>query len=238
MEHIKLLIGWDKREAVGSHVFLQSLIEQCSMPVDVTILTPKLLKDYGVGTDGTNAFTKARFLAPFIYGYAGYTIFLDGADMLVRGDLADLWNQRDTHSAVQVVKHDYRPVNNKKYIGTDMEAPNEPYPRKQWSSVILWHNSYAKHRTLTPAYIENTSGQELHRFSWIPDDRIGELDKSWNVLVEEENQAKDAKIAHFTNGIPGFLHYGDVRYADEWKQAWSDMNIGMQHKVTIGTDGR
>lgn len=235
MEHIKLLIGWDDREAVGSHVFLQSVVDKCSLPVDVTILTPRLLKDLGVGTDGTNSFSKARFLAPHIYGYAGYTIFLDGADMLVLGDLAELWEQRDTHSAVQVIKHDYMPAHTKKYIGTDLEAKNDPYPRKNWSSVILWHNSYAGHRKLTPAYIDSAPGSELHRFNWIPDERIGDLPKPWNVLVEEANQAQDAKLAHFTNGIPGFLHYGDVRYADEWKQAWQDMNKGMQHTVSFGS---
>lgn len=238
MEHIKLLIGWDEREAVGSHVFLQSVVDRCSLPVDVTILTPKLLKSLGVGTDGTNAFSKARFLAPHIYGHSGHCIFLDAADMLVVDDLADLWAQRDYRAAVQVVKHDYSTKNPKKYIGTDLEAKNEDYPRKNWSSVILWHNSYFGHKQLTPAYVEQTSGKDLHRFSWVPDDRIGELDKSWNYIIGEDNQAKAVKIAHYSLGIPGFNYYENVEYSDKWKQTWMDMNKGLQYQITLNMDKR
>lgn len=232
MEHIKLLIGWDEREAAGSHVFLQSVVEHCSIPIDVTILTPKLLKKYGVGTDGTNNFSKARFLAPFLFGYAGYCVFLDGADMLALADIKELWEQRDLRSAVQVVKHSYTPRNKRKYIGTDMEADNEAYPRKQWSSVILWHNSYAAHRRLTPEFINDTPGSELHRFDWIPDDRIGELDPRWNYLVDEDNQAKAPSLIHYTNGIPAFNAYSSGEYADEWKRAYTDMSRGLQYPIT------
>src|SRR3990167_2188046 len=118
-DSIRLVIGWDDREAVGGHVFLQSVIDKCSMPVDATVITPKLLKELGVGTDGTNAFSKARFLTPYLCGYAGHAIFADGADMLCLTDLAELWELRDFDSAVQVVKHDYVPRNKKKYVGTD-----------------------------------------------------------------------------------------------------------------------
>jgi len=158
--------------------------------------------------------------------------------MLVIGDLAELWGMWDPSCAVQVVKHDYKPRNKRKYIGTTLEADNECYERKNWSSLILWSCSYAAHRTLTPQHINETEGPKLHRFGWLPDDRIGELPKEWNVLIDEDNQSKDAKLAHFTNGLPGFLHYGNAPHSDKWKQSWHAMNIGMQHKVTIGTDGR
>ena len=231
MEHLKLLIGWDDREAVGSHVFLQSVVERCSIPVDVTILTPKILKDLSIRADGSNLFTKARFLAPWLYGFSGWTIFLDGADMLAMVDLKRLWDERDDFSAVQVVKHDYVPKNSKKYIGTELETKNETYPRKQWSSLILWHNSYYGHRILTPEFINQQPGQYLHRFSWIPDERIGSLDKSWNYLVDEMNQSPSAMIAHYTQGIPAFSHYRDVEYADDWRRAWGAMNKGVQYPI-------
>lgn len=232
-EAIRLVIGWDDREAVGGHVFLQSVIKRCSLPVDVTVLTPALLKELGVGTDGTNAFSKARFLTPYLCGYSGYALFVDGADMLCLADLKELWDLRDFHSAVQVVKHEYIPRNRKKYVGTDMESDNEPYPRKQWSSVVLWSCGYMAHRQLTPAFVEGATGKFLHRFSWVPDDRIGELPKEWNFLVDEDNQAKEAKIAHFTNGLPGFKHYDGVSYSEEWKQSWCDMNAGLQYQLSV-----
>jgi len=231
LEHIRLLIGWDDREAVGSHVFLQSVIEKCSLPIDVTILTPKILKGLGIGTDGSNNFSKARFAGPFIYGFKGYSIFMDGADMLALVDLKDLWMQRDIWSAVQVVKHDYIPRNKRKYIGTALESKNESYPRKQWSSLILWNNNYYGHRVLTPEFVNEQPGNYLHRFSWIPDDRIGSLDKGWNYLVDEDNQAKATKIAHYTNGLPGFEHYRNSEHSAEWKQAWCNMNEGLQYPI-------
>ena len=185
-DSIRLVIGWDDREAVGGHVFLQSVIEKCSMPVEVTVLTPSLLTSLGVGTDGTNAFSKARFLTPYLSGFCGRAIFADGADMLCLSDLAELWKLADGWSAVQVVKHDYTPRNKKKYVGTDMESDNEPYPRKQWSSLVLWNCSYTGHRQLTPEFVEKETGKYLHRFSWIPDERIGEIPKEWKRHAERQ----------------------------------------------------
>lgn len=232
-EAIQLVVGWDEREAVGGHVFLQSVIKNCSMPVEVTVLTPAILKEMGVGTDGTNAFSKARFLTPYLMGWNGYAIFADGADMLCRADLAELWKMRNPDKAVQVVKHDYTPRNKKKYVGTDMESDNESYPRKQWSSLVLWHCSYFGHRQLTPSGVEGQTGKFLHRFTWIPDARIGDIPKEWNWLPDEDNQSKEAKIVHFTNGLPGFKHYDGVSYSDEWKQTWCDMNKGLQYQITV-----
>jgi hypothetical protein len=235
-ETIHLVVGWDEREAVGGHVFLQSVIEKCSLPVDVTILTPALLKELGVGTDGTNAFSKARFLTPYLKGWCGYAIFADGADMLCNADLADLWALRSPDMAVQVVKHDYTPRNKKKYVGTDMESSNEPYPRKQWSSLVLWHCSYVAHRQLTPSFVEGAEGSFLHRFKWLPDDRIGALPKEWNWLCDEDNQAEKPNLIHWTNGQPGFRHYEGVAYSDEWKQTWSDMNKGLQYSLQVSRE--
>lgn len=202
------------------------------MPVEVTVLTPRLLKDLGVGTDGSNAFTKARFLAPYLNRWSGYTLFVDGADMLCLGDLAEIWNLRDWYSAVQVVQHDYTPRNNKKYIGTSLESDNVAYPRKNWSSMILWNCGYAGHRQLTPEYINQTPGKDLHRFCWLKDERIGNLPKDWNVLIGEHNQSDEVKLAHYTNGIVGFSHYKDAEYSKEWRETWKNMNKGLQYQIT------
>lgn len=236
MDSIRLLIGWDDREAVGSHVFLQSVVERCSLPVEVTILTPKLLQRLGIGTDGSNNFSKARFLAPYLNRWSGYVLFVDGADMLCLGDLAEVWNMRDFYSAVQVVKHDYQPQNSKKYMGTELESDNPVYPRKNWSSMILWYCGYTGHRVLTPEYINDTPGPDLHRFSWIEDNRIGWLPKEWNVLIGEENQSKDVKLAHYTNGIVGFEHYKDAEHAEQWRDAYRNMNRGLQYQITAHSE--
>ena len=98
--------------------------------------------------------------------------------MICRADIAELWALRDPRTAVQVVKHDYKTKFPRKYLG----SKNEDYPRKNWSSLILWNCSSFINRPLTRKRVQEMTNQELHRFSWIPDERIGELPKEWNWL--------------------------------------------------------
>lgn len=231
-------MGYDEREAVGLHVFLQSVFEHCSMPVSVTMLTN------GGGKDGSNAFTYSRFLVPWLCGFSGHAIFVDGSDMLLREDLAELWAMRDARSAVQVVKHEYETSAKRKYIGTEMEADNRDYPRKNWSSVIVWNCGSFLNRCLTPEMIKGQTGAYLHRFGWLDadrelpasegverigdriGDRVGELPARWNVLVGEQAVPEDTAIAHWTLGIPGIEHYSREAYADEWRAAYDRMIRG------------
>jgi hypothetical protein len=80
---IRIFAGYDPREAVGYHVFCQSLIERTSEPVAITPL-------YGTQRDGTNAFTYQRFLVPYFTKFTGRAIFLDASDMLMLANIDDL----------------------------------------------------------------------------------------------------------------------------------------------------
>jgi hypothetical protein len=82
---------------------------------------------------------------------------------------------------VMVVKHDYKTRMTEKYLG----SKNEDYPSKNWSSVILWNCNSFPNRKLTPEFVQKSTGAELHRFSWIDDERIGELPPEWNWLDVE-----------------------------------------------------
>lgn len=207
---IRCFTGWDHREAAGWHAFAQSVIERTSLPVALIPLTMNMQRD------GTNAFTYSRFLIPSLCNYEGFALFLDASDMMVLGDLAELWEERDGWHAVKVVKHDYQPKHERKYVGTDMEAPNAAYPRKNWSSLVLWNCGHYVHKGLTPEFVASKDGSYLHRFGWIPDDRIGDLPKEWNWL-DEYGAHTGAKVLHYTNGIPGFYQYRDAPHADEWR---------------------
>ena len=91
------------------------------------------------------------------------------------------------------------------------------YPRKNWSSFILFNNAHPKVKALTPEVVNSESPAFLHRFSWLEDDDIGELDLKWNFLVGEYNPLdKVPNCIHFTNGGPWFENYKDVEYADLW----------------------
>jgi hypothetical protein len=208
----RLFLGYDHREAIGFHACVQTIVEQCR---DVSI-TPI----FG-NTDGTNAFTLARFSVPERCNFSGFAIFIDGSDMILRADIAELWAMRDVSKAVQVVKHQYEPKAKRKYVGTELESPNEAYPRKNWSSVVIFnagHGAHWYHREAVRDAIATGNGKYLHRFSWLDDSEIGELPIEWNWL-DEYGPNDDAKLLHWTTGIPGFYQYRDAPHAQEWKAA-------------------
>jgi hypothetical protein len=218
---VNLYVGFDPREEIGSHTFASSVIHNSSEPVAITALhLPALAKVYGAGQrDGTNNFIYTRFLIPYLQNWKGWALFVDGADMVCRGDIAELWAMRDPWKAVQVVQHDYKTKHPRKYVGTDMESDNLDYPRKQWSSVMLMNCAHYDWRRLTPGNVERMAGSDLHRFSFIEPRFIGELPIEWNWLCQEHGPNPDAKIIHYTVGIPGFPHYANTEMADDWAAA-------------------
>jgi len=214
MKSIPVFIGYDPREAVAYHTCANSIIRHASRPVAIVPLALNLFEDYKeTHTDGSNHFIYSRFLVPHLMEYTGHAIFIDG-DMIVRDDIVELWEQRDVTKDVQVVKHDYRTRMTEKYLG----AKNEDYPRKNWSSVILWNCNSFPNRRLTPDFVQQSTGSFLHRFTWLDDERIGELPREWNWLPDEYGPNPDAKLLHYTLGTPCFHEFATTPMADEWHQ--------------------
>lgn len=218
---IPIFAGFDPREEVGFHTFASSVIHHSSAPVSIIPLhAPLFAPFYAAGQrDGTNAFTYTRFLIPFLQQFRGCAIFVDGSDMLCRGDIADLWSLRDLYKPVQVVKHDYKTQHPRKYVGTDMEAENRDYPRKNQSSVMLINCNHFHWRDMTPEKVAGMTGSELHQFAWLADEMIGDIPAEWNWLADEYGPNPDAKLLHWTAGIPAFPHYAEAPHADEWAVA-------------------
>ena len=209
---IPIFIGYDPREATVFHVCANSIIRNSTSPVSIVPVALNLFKDYNeTHTDGSNHFIYTRFLVPYLMHWCGHAIFIDG-DMIVRNDITELWNLRSTHYDVQVIKHDYKTKMPVKYLG----SKNEDYPRKNWSSVILWNCNSFPNRILTPEYIMKATGAELHRFTWLDDSRIGELPKEWNWLPDEYGTNHNAKLLHYTLGAPSFHEFANTPMADEW----------------------
>jgi lipopolysaccharide biosynthesis glycosyltransferase len=214
MKPIPIFVGYDPREAVAYHVCVNSIIRHASQPVCIVPLALNLFNDYKeTHTDGSNQFIYSRFLVPHLMDYTGWAIFIDG-DMIVRSDIAELWNLQNSYNDVMVVKHDYKTRMPVKYLG----ARNEDYPRKNWSSVILWNCNSFPNRQLTPKFIQHATGSFLHRFSWLDDARIGELPKEWNWLPDEYGANPAAKLLHYTLGAPCFEEFADTPQAEDWHQ--------------------
>ena len=220
MDSVRIYTGFDQREAVGWHVCLQSIIERTESQVEIIPLTERLGKKLGAGTDGTNAFTKLRFLIPYLCGYRGWALFIDCADMLLMADVAELWALKESQYDVMVVKHEYSTKHPVKYLG----QPNLDYPAKNWSSVMLMNCGNFPWRKITPEYVGKSTGQHLHRFEFLKPDRIGDLPIEWNHLVSEYEPNAEAKLAHWTVGIPAWSQYKDTEHAQSWRQTLSAVN--------------
>jgi lipopolysaccharide biosynthesis glycosyltransferase len=173
-------------------------------------------------TDGSNDFIYSRFLVPSLCKYKGHALFVDG-DMIVKDDITKLFDYADKDIAVSVVKHDYKTKHSIKYLGNK----NEDYPRKNWSSVILWNCGHPANRILTTHAVQKATGKYLHRFEWLKNKQIGELPLEWNWLVEEYEHNDNAKLLHYTIGAPNFVEYENCDHAEEWFRYCTDVLKGM-----------
>ena len=186
--------------------------EEYKKEVELRQKALNLFEDYTeTHTDGSNQFIYSRFLVPHLMNHEGWAIFIDG-DMILRDDIVKLWDLQQLDKDVMVVKHDYKTKMTEKYLG----SRNENYPRKNWSSVILWNCSSYPNRKLTPDFIQQSTGAELHRFTWIDDSRIGELPREWNWLPDEYGPNPDAKLLHYTLGTPCFHEFATTPQGEEW----------------------
>ena len=226
---LNIYIGFDEVEKVAYHTLSQSIIKYASSPVRISPICSKHFhKFFNRPRDQkqSNDFSFTRFLVPYLNNYDGYAIFMD-CDMMLRGDIFDVLNEVDLDNAVSVVKHDYTPSDKVKYLNKVQYS----YPRKNWSSFVVWNCSHKKNRELTPTFIESASGLELHRFTWLLDTEIGDLNFRWNWLVGDYiNPPMDVKNVHWTIGGPYFEEYSDVDFSAEWFDMNQETNFCKQRE--------
>lgn len=98
--------------------------------------------------------------------------------------------------------------------------------RFEWPSLMVFNNELCK--DLTPEYIESQSPQDL---SWAK--TIGSLPSAWNHLVGYDSP-QDAKIIHYTQGIPCFPEVSDCEYAKEWMDEAQAVNSAVPWEVLMG----
>lgn len=212
---LNVYIGYDDAEISAYHTLSQSIIKHATGPVRISPICSKLFhKFFNRPRDEkqSNDFSFTRFLVPYLNSYDGIAIFMD-CDMMLRDDIYEVLKEVDPSNAVSVVQHDYTPSEKNKYLGNVQYA----YPRKNWSSFVVWNCSHKKNRTVTPEFVENATGLELHRFTWLLDSEIGKLDIGWNWLVGDYvDPPANVKNVHWTIGGPYFNEYSDVDFSAEW----------------------
>lgn len=215
---LRIFIGFDARETVAYHVLAHSIQARASRPIAITPIDLRHLGGCYTRPHGqqSTAFTYSRFLVPWLCDFEGLALFMD-CDMLVKADIHELVLGRMGDRAVWICPHDYTPRADTKFLGEKQVA----YPRKNWSSVMLFDN--AKCRMLTPQYVNTARPADLHRFAWLPDEQIGTLPLTWNWLVGEYAKNPEAKILHYTLGGPWFPGLEDCDHSDEWWLEYEEM---------------
>jgi lipopolysaccharide biosynthesis glycosyltransferase len=216
---IKVFVGYDHREDIAYQVCKYS-IESRSHSVEVIPLNIKKLTAEGHyfrpdDEKGSTEFTFTRFLVPHLTDYTGWAVFCD-CDVIWQVGIEDLMEQADPQYAVMVVQHEYTPTEQLKMDG----KIQYPYPRKNWSSVILWNCDHPSNKMLTKDIVNEETGAFLHRFQWLPDSEIGALPTVYNWLVNWYHEPEDGKpkIIHYTEGGPWFDNYVNCAYGANWER--------------------
>jgi lipopolysaccharide biosynthesis glycosyltransferase len=230
MTRQSIWVGYDPRPAETQcfAVARSSIRRRLRQPLPIYGLSLELLRHTGVywrrhePRDGrmwdvisdapmSTEFAISRFLVPHLAG-DGWALFAD-ADVMARASLSELFAKADPSKACMVVKHDYTPKTGFKMDDQIQTA----YPRKNWSSVVLWNCDHPGTKALTADVVNRERGLWLHQFSWLDDKDIGELEPHWNHLVGEQEPNASAKLVHFTNGSPNMTGHENCEYADEWR---------------------
>jgi len=215
---LKVFIGWDSRETDAYNVCVKSLKEHASQELEIVPIVREALIEIGEyyrpqPEAGSVEFTYTRFLTPYLADYNGWALFID-CDFLFTKDVAELFAMADDEYALMCVKHDYVPRNAVKMDGQKQVS----YPRKNWSSCILWNCGHPSNKALTKDIVSEESGAFLHRFQFLKDEEIGELPLEWNWLEGEYDKPETPPaVIHFTNGGPWFENWQDVDYAELWR---------------------
>ena len=104
----------------------------------------------------------------------------------------------------------------------------EWYPRKNWSSLMVFNCSHNDIKKLNINSVANESAQWLHRFEWTDNSSIGELPKSFNYLLGYYSDIEEPYAVHLTDGGPWYSSwynkqiFTDKKYEIEWLKYLND----------------
>ena len=188
---LDVFIGYDHRQPVSFAVLVHSIMEKASEPVAIHPLVRPTLP---ITREGLTPFTFSRFLVPYLMNFRGKALFLD-IDMMVKGDVADLFKLDMAHKAVLVSK------NRLKF---------------EWASVMLFDCSHYGNRVLEPKFVDNPETGGLHKMGYLKPEEVGDLPPEWNHLVGYDDPNPDVKLVHFTQGVPAYPETKDSEFAGEW----------------------
>lgn len=132
-------------------------------------------------------------------------MFLD-ADMVVTGDIAELF----------------------KLCGMKSVYVMQEQAKFEWASAMLFNCGACK--TLTPQYVDNPENP-MFDMSWAT--AVGEIPAEWNHCVGYA-EPKDAKLYHFTQGLPCFFETNGLEEDKVWQEEWQAAKHTVSWKELMG----
>lgn len=210
-EKLKIYIGYDSRQdkdPLGKDIHnppyevCKASIRNFNTQVEIIPLKLDQLIEKEIYTRekdplASTEFTYSRFLVPYLNEYKGLALFCD-SDFLWQTDITSVLDYFDSKFSVMCCKHEYTPTNDTKMDGYKQTI----YPRKNWSSLMLFNCEDLDCKKLTPDIINSESPKYLHRMLWTSDEKIGSIPLEYNWLEGDYGNILDPKAIHFTNGGP------------------------------------
>jgi hypothetical protein len=159
------------------------------------VVEPLMLERLPMMRRGLTEFTYSRFLVPWLCDYEGYAIFMD-SDVVVTGDVGELLGVTQAGPDVYVMKDQ---------------------PRFEWPSVMVFENYGCK--VLTPEFVDDNENPllDLH---W---GTVGTLPPEWNHCVGYAKPTRDAKLYHYTQGIPCWPETRGLPEDDVWFEEFKQL---------------
>lgn len=204
MRTLKVFIGYDKRQPVAYHVAAQSVMEKCSMPVSITPLNIETLP---ITRTGLTPFTYSRFLVPWLCRFEGRAVFMD-SDFFCRADISPL---------LEIGYH-----NDLCFV------PHRGERRFERASLMVF--DCEKFKYMTPEFVQNAKNLHACEFARSP----GHLQREWNHLVGYDTPNPDAKLVHFTQGLPCYPQTANDEFAGEWMETATRCNSTSSWEELMG----
>ena len=219
---LNFFIGYDSKEDIAYRVCKYSLLKRTN--ADVNVMSLKLdeliaqnLYTRSIDPLASTQFTYSRFLVPKLTNYEGWAVFCD-CDFIFLGDVSNLFKNLDENKAVYCVKHDYTPKEKHKMDGQKQTI----YPRKNWSSLMMFNCSHIDCQNLSIKNVNTKSAKYLHRMNWTSDKNIGEIPPTYNWLEGWYEDSINPKVIHYTRGAP--IHDSwNGSYSNNWIQHYEEL---------------
>ena len=117
--------------------------------------------------------------------------------------------------------------------------PQYIYPRKNWSSLMLFDCGHSAHKALTTQTVSTAPAAYLHRMQWLEDDQIGNLSNRWNWLEGWNSGQPNVHLGavHYTRGGPWLESGQQCGFADLWLREHEHWAAATEYRSSVRADG-